>query len=134
MTNRFSDALALRPQAVPPVWMMRQAGRYQRAYQAFRKRHSFEELCREPELSARVALASIEDFDFDAAILFSDLLFPLDAMGLGLHYDDHGPHLAKRFTAETRGNGSIPRRPSRICHSRPRPSPPRAGSCRPTRG
>ena len=41
-------------------------------------------LCRDPELSARVALASIEDFDFDAAILFSDLLFPLDAIGLGL--------------------------------------------------
>lgn len=102
MTNRFSDALALRPQAVPPVWMMRQAGRYQRSYQAFRKQHSFEDLCREPELSAKVALASIEDFDFDAAILFSDLLFPLDAMGLGLHYDDHGPHLAKRFTAQSR--------------------------------
>jgi uroporphyrinogen decarboxylase len=81
---------------------MRQAGRYQRAYQALRKRHSFEALCREPELSARVALASIEDFDFDAAILFSDLLFPLGAMGLGLHYDDRGPHLTKRFTDDTR--------------------------------
>ncbi len=102
MSNRFTDALACRSQTVPPVWMMRQAGRYQRSYQALRKRHSFEDLCREPELSAKVALASIDDFDFDAAILFSDLLFPLDAMGLGLHYDDHGPHLARRFTAETR--------------------------------
>jgi uroporphyrinogen decarboxylase len=102
MTNRFLDALALRPQTVPPVWMMRQAGRYQRAYQAFRKKYSFEKLCREPELSAKVALASVEDFDFDAAILFSDLLFPLDAMGLGLRYGDDGPRLAKRFTEETR--------------------------------
>lgn len=80
---------------------MRQAGRYQRAYQTFRRRHSFEALCREPELSAKVALASIEDFDFDAAILFSDLLFPLDAMGLGLTYEDDGPRLARRFSTST---------------------------------
>lgn len=98
MTTRFQGALAGDHQAVPPIWMMRQAGRYQRAYQDFRKHHSFEALCREPELSARVALASIEDFDFDAAILFSDLLFPLDALGLSVTYDDHGPHLAKRLT------------------------------------
>ena len=84
VTNAFTRALASQPQARPPIWCMRQAGRYQRAYQTFRRRHSFEKLCRDPELSAKVALASIEDFDFDAAILFSDLLFPLDAMGLGL--------------------------------------------------
>jgi uroporphyrinogen decarboxylase len=80
---------------------MRQAGRYQRAYQSFRRRHSFETLCREPELAAKVALASIQDFDFDAAILFSDLLFPLDAIGLGLSYSDDGPRLARRFTENT---------------------------------
>jgi uroporphyrinogen decarboxylase len=98
--NGFTAALAGAPQAQPPIWCMRQAGRYQRAYQSMRQRHSFEELCREPELSARVALSSIEDFDFDAAILFSDLLFPLDALGLGLSYSDHGPRLARRLTAE----------------------------------
>jgi uroporphyrinogen decarboxylase len=98
--NRFAQALHGEPLAAPPVWCMRQAGRYQRAYQAFRREHSFEELCREPELAAKVALASVDDFDFDAAILFSDLLFPLDAIGLGLRYEDHGPRLARRFTEE----------------------------------
>jgi uroporphyrinogen decarboxylase len=101
MTNTFTDALAGRQQPRPPIWCMRQAGRYQRAYQTFRRRHSFEALCRDPELSAKVALASIEDFDFDAAILFSDLLFPLDAIGLGLAYDDDGPRLHRRFAADT---------------------------------
>lgn len=100
MSTRFRRALAGEPLAVPPVWCMRQAGRYQRAYQAFRRRHSFETLCREPELSARVALAAMNDFDFDAAILFSDLLFPLQALGFGLSYDDGGPKLNRRLTPE----------------------------------
>ena len=91
-------ALAGDALTVPPIWCMRQAGRYQRAYQAFRRRHSFETLCREPELAAKVALASIADFDFDAAILFSDLLFPLQALGFGLAYDDSGPHLNRQLT------------------------------------
>jgi uroporphyrinogen decarboxylase len=100
MTNPLLRALAGEPQAVPPIWCMRQAGRYQRAYRALRRRHSFETLCREPALAATVALSSIADFDFDAAILFSDLLFPLDALGLGLSYDDNGPHLARPITVE----------------------------------
>ncbi len=100
MTSRFRAALEGVPQATPPVWLMRQAGRYQRSYQALRRRFRFETLCREPHLSARVALGSIEDFDFDAAILFSDLLFPLDALGLPLSYDDRGPHLSTPLTAE----------------------------------
>lgn len=107
VTNTFTQALAGRPQARPPVWCMRQAGRYQRAYQKLRRRHSFEMLCRDPELAARVALASIEDFDFDAAILFSDLLFPLDAIGLGLTYSDDGPQLARRFTTSTNVRRSL---------------------------
>ncbi len=100
MTGPFLDALAGVPQPVPPIWCMRQAGRYQRAYQAFRRQHSFETLCREPELAAKVALASVDDFDFDAAILFSDLLFPLQALGFGLSYDDGGPRLSRRLTPE----------------------------------
>lgn len=103
MSGRFFGALSGEVQPVPPVWCMRQAGRYQRAYQEFRRRHSFEKLCREPELAARVALASIEDFDFDAAILFSDLLFPLDALGLTLKYDDTGPKILKRLSAANVG-------------------------------
>jgi uroporphyrinogen decarboxylase len=80
------------PLRVPPIWLMRQACRYHRPYQLLRARHSFESLCREPELAAEVTMGPILDFDFDAAILFSDLLFPLEALGMGLKYDP-GPTL-----------------------------------------
>ena len=97
--NRFVRAIARERLDVPPIWLMRQAGRYQRSYQALRHRHTFEQLCREPHLAARVALDSVDQFDFDAAILFSDLLFPLDALGLPVSYDDGGPKLARRLDA-----------------------------------
>jgi uroporphyrinogen decarboxylase len=51
------------------------------------------DLCKTPELAAQVAFGPVEDFDFDLAILFSDLLFPLEALGMGLAYTDHGPQL-----------------------------------------
>ena len=76
VTNAFRRALAGEAQDVPPIWLMRQAGRYHRPYQALRQKHRFEDLCRQPELAAEVAMGPIRDFDFDAAILFSDLLFP----------------------------------------------------------
>lgn len=91
--GRFLQAVRGETIAVPPIWMMRQAGRYHRPYQALRAKHSFEELCREPELSAEVAMGPIDDFDFDAAILFSDLLFPLEALGFGLSYAEGPPRL-----------------------------------------
>lgn len=93
MNILFQNALAHKKQNTPPIWFMRQAGRYHKHYQALRAQHSFETLCREPELAAQVALGPIQDFDFDVSILFSDLLFPLDAMGLELSYSDHGPRL-----------------------------------------
>jgi uroporphyrinogen decarboxylase len=99
LTPRFTQAVATAPQPTPPIWCMRQAGRYQRSYQALRRQHSFDDLCRQPDLSARVALNAVEEFDFDAAILFSDLLYPLDALGLPVHYDDGGPKLERRLTA-----------------------------------
>jgi len=85
-------ALSCRNTDRPPVWFMRQAGRYHRHYQALRARHEFIELCRNPELATEVTLGPIEEFGFDAAILFSDLLFPLEAMEMGLRYDP-GPKL-----------------------------------------
>lgn len=96
--NPLSQVMAGRTLSTPPIWLMRQAGRYQASYRRLRKRHSFETLCREPELSARVAADAVAQFDFDAAILFSDLLFPLEAMGFGLHYDDGPPALDRRLT------------------------------------
>ena len=101
--NRLQQALAGEPIAVPPIWLMRQAGRYHSHYQRLRASHSFETLCRNPELSAEVAIGPIRDFDFDAAILFSDLLFPLEALGMGLSYDAGPPKLDGVLTMERLG-------------------------------
>ena len=98
---RFQNALARRAQSVPPIWLMRQAGRYHQHYQALRQKHSFMDLCKQPELAAEVALGPVQDFDFDAAILFSDLLFPLEALGMGLEYTDRGPQLGWKLDTET---------------------------------
>lgn len=93
MSNLFLKTLARETVATPPVWMMRQAGRYHSHYQALKANHTFMELCMVPELAAEVAMGPIQDFDFDAAILFSDLLFPFKALGQGLDYSDSGPKL-----------------------------------------
>ncbi|TGK20172.1 uroporphyrinogen decarboxylase [Leptospira fluminis] len=90
---KFENALRCLPQTVPPIWMMRQAGRYHSHYQNLRKKHSFEELCKVPELAAEVAFGPVDDFGFDTAILFSDILFPLEALGMGLKFGDEGPKL-----------------------------------------
>src|SRR2546423_13056255 len=97
----FKNALARRPQSTPPIWLMRQAGRYHSHYQALRAKHSFMDLCKQPELAAEVAIGPVLDFDFDAAILFSDLLFPLEALGMGLEYTDQGPQLEWRLNEQT---------------------------------
>lgn len=97
MNAKFQNALKGIPQKTPPIWFMRQAGRYHDHYQKRRALHSFEDLCRKPELACEIALGPVEDFGFDTAILFSDILFPLDAMGLGLSYSDKGPALARHL-------------------------------------
>jgi len=99
--ERVKNALARRPQSVPPIWMMRQAGRYHRHYHALRQKHSFMDLCKQPELATEVALGPVMDFDFDAAILFSDLLFPLEALGMGLEYTDRGPQLGWKLNEQS---------------------------------
>jgi uroporphyrinogen decarboxylase len=98
---RFQNALARRAQRTPPIWLMRQAGRYHKHYQALREKHSFMDLCKRPELAAQVALGPVQDFDFDAAILFSDLLFPLEALGMGLEYTERGPRLGWNLDVQT---------------------------------
>ncbi len=92
MSNLFRAALARQNEDRPPVWLMRQAGRYHNHYRRIRERHSFVDLCKQPQIAAEVTMGPIAEFDFDAAILFSDLLFPLEAMGMPLDYTP-GPTL-----------------------------------------
>jgi uroporphyrinogen decarboxylase len=77
-----------------PLWIMRQAGRYLPEYRQMRERYSFLELCHDAEAAAEVTLQPLRRFDLDAAILFTDLLIPLEPMGIGLEYKP-GPVLAR---------------------------------------
>jgi uroporphyrinogen decarboxylase len=81
-----------------PVWFMRQAGRYHSHYQGIKKNSDFMTMCKDPKLACEITMGPIRDFNFDAAILFSDLLFPLEQLGLGLTYNP-GPIL--EFKLET---------------------------------
>lgn len=76
-----------------PVWFMRQAGRYHSHYQNIKKDSDFMTMCKNPELACEVTLGPIQDFGFNAAILFSDLLFPLEQLGMGLNYKAGPPKL-----------------------------------------
>jgi len=75
-----------------PVWLMRQAGRYMKEYMAIKEKHSFLEMCRTPEIACEVTLQPIRAFELDAAIIFADILLPLEGMGIGLEFaKDMGP-------------------------------------------
>jgi len=79
-----------------PVWFMRQAGRYMSEYRALRERYSLLELCRTPDLATAVTLQPVNRIEVDAAILFSDLLLPLEPMGLPFDFiKGEGPQLER---------------------------------------
>ena len=95
MNSRFLDACRRRPTDVRPVWFMRQAGRYLRQYREIRSRHGILEICKRPDLAATVTLQPVEILDVDAAIIFADLLLPVEPMGLKLRYaTGEGPVIA----------------------------------------
>src|ERR1700739_3295080 len=86
MTSRFLDACRRLPPGVRRVWFMRRAGRYMKQYRQIRERHSILEICKRPDLAATVTLQPVEMLDVDAAIIFADLLLPVEPMGLKLTY------------------------------------------------
>ena len=123
MTSRFLDACRRRPTDVRPVWFMRQAGRYMKQYRQIREKHGILEICKRPDLAATVTLQPVEMLDVDAAIIFADLLLPVEPMGLKLRYaagrrPDHrqpGAHHATtwiRFPPPTPTNSATSARPS----------------------
>ena len=87
MNDKFANACARVEQDCPPIWMMRQAGRYQKSYMDMRDRFTFEQMCKLPRIAAQTAILPIRDFDFDIAILFSDILFPIEGLGVPLKFD-----------------------------------------------
>ena len=92
MKDRFLRACRRESVDCTPVWFMRQAGRYMAEYRDLRTKHSILELCKTPELAARVTLQPIDRFPLDAAIIFADILLPLEAMGLQLEFaEGEGP-------------------------------------------
>lgn len=86
MNDRFLRACRRLPVDATPVWFMRQAGRYMPEYRTLRQQYSLLELCRTPELAARVTRQPVDAIEVDAAILFSDLLLPLEPMGLSFDF------------------------------------------------
>src|SRR5207249_9159938 len=84
--SRFVKACKAQPVDRTPVWFMRQAGRYMPEYRAVRKQYSLIEICKKPELAAEVTITAAEALGVDAAIVFADLLLPLEVMGLPFHF------------------------------------------------
>ena len=91
--QRFVDAAFGRPTDVPPVWLMRQAGRYLPEYREVRKRLKFLDLCADVPSAAEVSLQPFRRFGMDGVVFFSDILIPLPPMGIEIQLDEGGPRL-----------------------------------------
>jgi uroporphyrinogen decarboxylase len=87
MNDRFVRACRLEPVDATPVWFMRQAGRSFAAYRQLRERYGILELAKTPELCAEVTLMPVRELGVDAAVLFADIMLPLEPMGVGLRIE-----------------------------------------------
>ena len=98
--SRFVRACRCEPVDVTPIWLMRQAGRYMAEYRAVRKNHSILEICKTPEIAAEVTITAAEKLDVDAAIIFADLLLPLEVMGMPFRFEaGEGPVIERPLRA-----------------------------------
>ena len=94
--SRFVKACRAQPVDRTPVWFMRQAGRYMPEYRAVRRQYSLIEICKQPKVAAEVTITAAEILGVDAAIIFADLLLPLEVMGLPFHFSaGEGPVIEK---------------------------------------
>ncbi len=84
--SRFLRACLRQPVDRTPVWFLRQAGRYMQEYREVRKHHTLVEICKRPDLAAEVTITAAEKLGVDAAIIFADLLLPLEPMGLDFEF------------------------------------------------
>src|SRR3954468_16272139 len=116
--SHFLKACRGEPTARTPVWLMRQAGRYMAEYRAMRSGRSFLELCRDPALAAEATVFARARLDVDAAIIFSDILIALEALGLPPAFTAGGGPFAskadrdprrRRRAGRSRGGGRRPR-------------------------
>ncbi|MGA7683912.1 MAG: uroporphyrinogen decarboxylase [Terriglobales bacterium] len=82
----FVRAAKAQPTERTPIWLMRQAGRYMAEYRAVRKQYSLIEICKKPQVAAQVTIEAAEILGVDAAIIFADLLLPLEVMGMPFHF------------------------------------------------
>lgn len=88
--ERFLAAANCQPVDRPPIWLMRQAGRYLPEYRALKAQHDFVTMVRTPELAAEVTLQPLQRFPLDAAVIFSDILVIPEALGQGYHFREQG--------------------------------------------
>ena len=114
--ERFLAACSGAPLERPPLWIMRQAGRYLPEYRALKAQHGFLTMVRTPVLAAEVTLQPLRRFAFDAAILFSDILVIPEALGQGYRFRDEGG-IAMEYRLDSAGARSTPWAPPPRCRS-----------------